>query len=670
MTNRTQRITVEDLYQLNWLEDVQVSPDGRRTAAVQVTVDRVQNRYRRSIVIGDAEQGMFRRFTTGARGDTQPRWSPDGRRLAFVSQRDDERGQIYVIAVDGGEAQQVTAALNGAADPAWSADGRQLAFRSATTAAERAEELQPAAAPQNAWQAQQRRDERKQAEAERLDPRVIRKLPYRSGTSYHDDRNRHLYVIDVPQDGFTAAGPGRRLTDGAQDYSAAVWLPDGSGLLAVTTRDAEADSIFMLNSLVRINLSNGQVTQLTAAGESAAGPQIAPNGRWAAFTVLNEARPLAEGRRLALLDLQDGSWRSLSDGLDRGIEAYAWRPDSTAIVCSAGWHGQSPLLEIGLDGSMRTLHETPGVIEDLACAADGAVLVIAGNERNPSDLYRISDGQQQVLTAVNGGLLAERTITPFEEVWYQAPDGKAVQGWIVYPPAFDAAQQYPLAVHIHGGPHAMWAPGVRSMWHEWQATAAAGYVVFFCNPRGSDGYGAAWRDGAHANWGAGDEGDIHAGIDLVISRGFIDAQRIAVTGGSYGGFMTTWLIGHSSRFRCAVAARGVYNLLTQHNTSDAHELIEIEFDGWPWNTAEQLWRHSPLAYAAQIDTPLLLLHSEQDYRVAISEAEQLFSFLRRQKKTVELVRYPREGHELTRSGEPRHRADHMQRTIDWFNRFC
>ena len=216
----------------------------------------------------------------------------------------------------------------------------------------------------------------------------------------------------------------------------------------------------------------------------------------------------------------------------------------------------------------------------------------------------------------------------------------------------------------------MWGPGFRSMWHEWQVAAARGYLVFFCNPRGSEGYGESWRDAIHANWGIADAPDIHAGIDALIARGGVDPARIGVTGGSYGGYMTAWLIAHSDRFACAVAARGVYNLMTEHGTSDAHELIEYEFDGFPWEMHEKLWQHSPIAHAHKITTPLRILHSELDFRVPISEAEQLFSILRRRKQIVELVRYPREGHELTRSGEPRHRADHMERTLEWFDRYC
>jgi dipeptidyl aminopeptidase/acylaminoacyl peptidase len=311
------------------------------------------------------------------------------------------------------------------------------------------------------------------------------------------------------------------------------------------------------------------------------------------------------------------------------------------------------------------------MITEFDIGPDGSVAFVAGAPDNPCDLFlRRPGGEETQLTQINHKLLAERMIVPTQELIYQAPDGREVQAWLLYPPDFDTTKTYPLAVHIHGGPHVMWGPGMRSMWHEWQANAARGYVVLFCNPRGSEGYGEFWRDAIHADWGVADAPDILAGVDAAIARGGIDPARIAVTGGSYGGYMTTWLNGHTDRFACAVSARGVYNLLSEHSTSDAHELIEIEFDGYPWERYPKLWEHSPLAYAHKINTPLRILHSEQDYRVPISEAEQLFAMLRRRKHVVELVRYPREGHELTRSGEPRHRADHMERTLEWFDRYC
>jgi dipeptidyl aminopeptidase/acylaminoacyl peptidase len=267
-------------------------------------------------------------------------------------------------------------------------------------------------------------------------------------------------------------------------------------------------------------------------------------------------------------------------------------------------------------------------------------------------------------------LLDGKLVMPVEGIWYPAPDGVEIQGWLIKPPNFDPDKTYPLVVEIHGGPHAMWGPSTKSMWHEWQALAARGYVVFYCNPRGSHGYGYAFADAIHGHWGDADMPDILAGVDYVTSLGFIDSARMAVTGGSYGGFMTSWIIGHDQRFAAAVSQRGVYHLSAFFGYTDVPELIEGEFDGRPWESYEQLWQHSPLAYVEQIRTPLMIIHSEQDFRVPIPEAENLFLALRWLKREVEFVRYPREGHELSRSGEPRHRVDRLNRIIDWFDKNC
>ncbi|WP_322487952.1 S9 family peptidase [Chloroflexus sp.] len=668
------RFTIDDLYELGWLEDPRLSPDGRRVAVVWVTVDRVNNGYRRQIVLVPTAGEPLRRFTHGKQ-DRQPRWSPDSKWLAFVSNRDDERGQIYVMPVDGGEARQVTSMPNGASDPAWSPDGRWLAFLSPVNAEEQAREdsgtLPP---PADAWEARRAREQRQHDEELRNDPRVVTKLPYRSGTSYFDDRRRHIYVIEI-SDEDTPATP-CRLTSGDLHYSAPVWMPAGDALLSTATRDPEADSLFAYYDVMRIPLDGSLPQALTSPGFSYFDPQPSPDGSQIAFLRLNEERLLGEGRRVAIIPAEGGEPHDLTAHTDLNVEQFHWQPDGQGVLFSAGWRGEAHVYQIGLPGTPTyrngaTLVGGPRIVSEFDVGRDGSIAFVAGSPDNPCDLYfRSADGHERRLTAINGQLLRQRIIVPIEELVYLAPDGSEVQGWVLHPPDFDPTRRYPLAVYIHGGPHVMWGPGFRSMWHEWQTAAARDYVVFFCNPRGSEGYGELWRDAIRGNWGEADAPDILAGIDTLVARGYIDPDRIAVTGGSYGGYMTAWLIGHDDRFACAVAARGVYNLLTQHSTSDAHELIEIEFRGYPWELYEELWDHSPLAHAHKIQTPLLLLHSELDYRVPISEAEQLFAILRRQKKVVELVRYPREGHELTRSGEPRHRADHMRRTLEWFDRYC
>ncbi|HMQ33882.1 MAG TPA: S9 family peptidase [Chloroflexaceae bacterium] len=677
MTTTPTPFSVDDLYAMAWLEDVRISPDSRFVAYVKVSVDRRANAYARAIYLAPTAGGPPRRLTRGKQ-DHQPRWSPDGARLAFVSSRDDERGQIYLIELAGGEARQLTSAPNGASDPAWSPDGASLAFLSLVNEEERRREDagEPPPEPADAWEAKRAKEQRKRDEERRSDPRVVSRLPYRSGTSFFDDRRRHVYLVELPADDEAPPPQPRRLTDGDLHYGPPTWMPDGQSLLTTATRDPEADSLFAYYDVLRLPLDGGKPTALTEAGFSYFDPQPSPDGALIAFRRLSEANLLGEGSRVAIIPAAGGEPEDLTAHADLNVEQFRWQPDGRGVLFAAGWRGDAHVYAIGLPGTPTyrqgaTLVGGPRLVSEFDVGRDGTVAFIAGAPDNPCDLFvRGPDGAERRLTSINAGLLAERLVSPIEELRFLAPDGQEVQGWVLYPPQREEGRLYPLVVHIHGGPHVMWGPGFRSMWHEFQAAAAAGYVVFFCNPRGSDGYGEVWRDAIRGKWGEADAPDILAGVEAVIAQGRVDPARVGVTGGSYGGYMTAWLLGHSDRFACGIAARGVYNLISQHSTSDAHELIEIEFNGYPWELAEELWDHSPLAHAHKIAAPLLLLHSELDYRVPISEAEQLFAFLRRQKKVVELVRYPREGHELTRSGEPDHRADHMRRTLAWLDRHC
>ncbi|MFP4440431.1 MAG: prolyl oligopeptidase family serine peptidase [Chloroflexaceae bacterium] len=674
---------ISDLYDLDWLEDPRMSPDGQTVAYVHVRVDRLQNCYRRAIYLVPVRHGQPRRFTAGQREDHTPRWSPDGRRLAFVSTRDDERGQIYVIRVDGGEAAQVTFMPRGAREPAWSPDGTRIAFLAACDEDERMWEdradtdIAPVA-PADAWEERRMREAEEHAEAQRHDPRVITRLPYRTGTDYFDNRRHHIYIVAVPTADLERADcpQPRRITDGDIHHSAPVWMPDGQVLLTTATRDPEADALLGYYDVLRVPATGGKPEILTRSGYSYFDPQPAPDGSMIAFRRLPEERLLAGGYRVALIPVAGGEPQSLTAHTDLSVELFRWHPNSQGVYFSAGWNGTTGVYHADTepDSTRRQVNllvDADRMVSAFDVGGAGTVAFVAGTPDMPCNLFvRHPSGEEVQLTQLNAALLSARRVVPFAEIQYTAPDGERVQGWVAYPPDFDSSQQYPLVVHIHGGPPIMWGPGYRSMWHEWQVCAARGYIVFFCNPRGSDGYGEQWRGSIRDHWGEADAPDILAGIDFLVAQGHVDPARIAVTGGSYGGFMTTWLIGHTDRFACAVAARGVFSLISQYGTSDAHELIESEFSGYPWELQEELWYHSPLAHAHKITTPLLLLHGELDYRTPISEAEQLFAFLRRQKKTVELVRYPREGHELTRTGEPRHREDHLTRTLEWFDRYC
>jgi dipeptidyl aminopeptidase/acylaminoacyl peptidase len=358
--------------------------------------------------------------------------------------------------------------------------------------------------------------------------------------------------------------------------------------------------------------------------------------------------------------------------LDRAVEVVRWSRDSRALFFSAGDHGDTGIYRVKPAGGSLRVTKVVGkrrIVTGFDVARDGQIAFAASAPEYPSDLFLVEGDHERRVTHVNEEWLAEKFIAPVREIQYKAPDGRPIQGWVMFPPKFSPRRQWPLAVEIHGGPQTMWGPGTPSMWHEWQVLASRGYVVFFCNPRGSDGYGTEFARANHAAWGESDANDILSGIDALARRGYIDTDRIGVTGGSYGGFMTVWLVGHDQRFACAASQRGVYGIASFHGTTDIPEWAEHEFDDFPWREPERFWRHSPLAYVEDIRTPLLIMHSDNDFRAPVSDAEQLFTALRRLKRRVQFVRYPREGHELSRSGEPKHRIDHLTRIADWFDRY-
>lgn len=679
-------ISVDDLYQLGWIEEPAISPDGGWVAYVRVSVDRAANCYRRAIWLCSTQGGQALRLTSGPKSDTSPCWSPDGGWIAFVSDRAGAKPQLCIIRRDGGEARIITTLPQGVSAAAWCPYGRRIAFLSAVDLND-SQLAHAVQTPDDAWEQEQHKLRQARADVQKSDPLVINRMPYRSGVAYFDQRRLQLFIVDVPENDETSLSPARRLTNEDVHYSAPTWMPDGNALLSTATRDPEADSLFAYYDVLRIPIPDEGFAvpeRVTSHEYSCFDPQPSPDGRWIAFKHRPDDQPLAAGMRLALIAVSESRslspepWHDLTLEADLNVEQFRWQANSQGLLFTAGWQGDQAIYYVAAQpaSSVKPLVAANGrVISDIDCDSKGRLVYVVGSASNPCELFvREADGAEHQLSQLHSDFLKSHHVAAIEELRYSAPDGAEVQGWVLYPSGFDqaaAGQSFPLAVHIHGGPHLMWGPGVRNMWHEFQVNAAHGYVTFFCNPRGSDGYGMCWRDAVHGDWGAAAQ-DILAGVDVLLAKhaGYIDDRRIAVTGGSYGGYMTAWLIGHTRRFVCAVAARGVYDLVAFHGTSDAHELIEFEFDGYPWEVHDLLWEQSPLAYAHLIETPLLILHSEQDYRVPISQAEQLFSVLRRRKIPVEMVRYPREGHELTRTGEPLHRADHMRRTLEWFERFC
>ncbi len=675
-------ITEESLYDLITVEDVRVSPDGSRVAFVRQHIDRAGNKYIRNIWIKDTgSDAPARPFTSGQK-DTAPRWTADGARLGFISGRDGE-SKLYTMPVDGGEAHAIASHPNGIRAFEWSPDGSQIAFTALSRADERAKEDAQAAqlesddAPaKDAWEVKREKEQREHEEAQRFDPYVLRHYPYRTGTEYMRDRWLHIYLAVAPADfGEPVKTKPRRLTDGDLNFEQPKWSPDGQALYTAVSRDPESGVLEFYTDIARLSVAPGdtdrEVARLTGAGHTAFAPDVSPDGQWVVFARVNEDRSLYRNTTLALMPAGGGDIRDLTAGLDRSIGQWKWSKDSAFVYFTLIADGAVNLYRVRIaNGEIEPLTDATQEITAFDVTADGRIVYAASTPTDPSALYlREADGTVRLLYQPNATFLAEHEVCPTEEMRYES-EGYEIQGWLITPPGYDASRPWPLAVEIHGGPAAMWSASTRSMWHEWQLLAQRGYLVFFCNPRGADGYGEAFLSGNHRDWGDGPMRDILKGVDALLAKGVADPQRLVVTGGSYGGYMTAWIIGHDNRFAAAVAQRGVYNLISMRGTCDIAYFTDWHFDATPFDDVEFLWRQSPLAYAPHMQTPLLLEHSELDFRVPIEQAEQLFQALKYLKKPVELVRWPREGHELSRSGEPKHRVERLRRIVEWFERYA
>lgn len=683
MTTQEKRsIIVEDLYKIVYIEEPRISPDGQWVVYVQVTVDKLENDYKRNIWLVPSAGGDPVQLTRGGQ-DSAPRWSPDGSTLAFVSRRsgEDAKPQIYLLPVmaPGGEARALTDAPNGATAPDWSPDGEHIAYLAKLTAAERAEEdaREEEDPPADKFELEQRKAREKHEEEQRLDPLVVERIPYREGTSYKDGRFAQVYVIAVDEHLEGDEKQPRRLTDIDADHAPPKWNSDGKYLVTARSVKPEADESWRWASLFRIDVVSGEIEQLTDDIESMdTKPLPSPDGKWIAY--LRQPGPKSYNLPyLSVIPAAGGERADLTVEMDRSPVDLVWAKDSSAIVFSANVDGNNQIYAVAPEGGeieQRVLGTFD--IQGLDVSSDGNIAFAASTPLQPPELFwqpvtgAIDEGADR-LTHANAALLDEVIVQPVCTHDFTAPDGQEIQGWYILPVDYEEGKKYPLALNIHGGPHAMWSASTRSMWHEWQLHAARGYVVFFCNPRGSDGYGAEFRAANVGAWGEADMPDLMAGLDALLEEGFVDEARMAVTGGSYGGFMTAWVIGHTDRFKAAVSQRGVYNAFSMYGTTDipifnANELGDIE----PWDDPEKYWEYSPLAYAHKIKTPLLVIHSANDFRVPVSEGEQLFAFVRRSGGTVKMIRYPRDGHELSRSGEPAHRVSRLTEMVAWFDKFC
>ncbi len=671
-------ITAEDLYALQFVEEPQISPDGKYIAFVKMTPDKLNNKYRRNLWLADltGKAPRVRQFTFSEKGDHSPHWSHDGKTLAFVSMRDEvtQKPQIYLIGLDGGEARPLTSLRNGATNPTWSPDGKRMAFLSNVNAEERRREDAGKEDPQpeTLLETKHRKELREEEEKKKADPRIITRLPYRTGTEFYDDRFSHIYVMDAPETDDEKPKP-YRLTDGEMSFSAINWSSDGKHIYSTQAREPDYEPWFN-NDVIRIAATGRRkpLTRLTRPGHDYYNVRASPDGKWLAVMRTLDSGSFGHTVHLALMPASGGAVRDLTLALDRPVEMIRWASDSKSIYFQAGDRGDVGLYRVPLNGGdpVKVVGGRRMVL-NFSVADSGATAFIASTPERPVDLYLASGKSEKRLTDFNGKLLWQLHVAPTEELRYTAPDGRPIEGWYLKPIGLKKGQKAPMVVNMHGGPHVMWGPGMPSMWMEWQLHAARGYAVFYCNPRGSDGYGDEFSTVITGDWGDDVMGDILTGVDRMVEMGFVDPKRMALTGGSYAGYMTAWIVGHDHRFACAWTQRGLYNVISMYGVTDIPLFMEREFAvATPFDDLEKSWEQSPLAYVKNIRTPLAIEHQDNDYRCPVSEAEQLYAALKRLKREVAFYRYPRDGHEMSRSGEPHHRVDRLERMAAWFDKYC
>jgi dipeptidyl aminopeptidase/acylaminoacyl peptidase len=679
MSSNLRQITIEDLYRIKSVSAPRISPDGQRIAFVVTTIDAGKHEYRSSIWMVPTEGGEAKRFTAGPANTHSPSWSPDGRWLAFVTEREGEpagkdqeeqkkhgkgKSQIWLIPTDGGEARQLTFMRHGSSNPVWSPNSKQIVFNAAVGPA----------------------DEENEDGKTLPKVRVIDRLWYRlDGVGFIHERRTNLFLIDV------TGGEPQQLTGGDWDDTDPAWSPDGARIAFVSSRAEDrwripCPDVYVLT----INQGRaGDLQCLTNGSLACSAPSWSPDGHTIAFLgglklhsgghidVYTIPSTSDNGSATCLTQDFEGNfqdWTNSDIGDEHLTPAPAWSADGRTLYALASHRGASRIFALATNGAVEeppTL--TPGEVHTRDFRVDqstGKMALLIASPTSVQEIFVRSTApgsELRRLTAFNDALLNELALAKPEYMPYSGADGWPMDGWVMKPQDFDPSKKYPLIVEIHGGPATQYGYG---FFHEMQLLTAAGYVVLYTNPRGSCGYGREFSLAVRGAWGEKDSLDILAGLDTLLQKGYIDEQRIGVTGGSYGGFMTNWLIGHTDRFKVAVTDRSVTNLASDFGSCDfGWTFADDELDTTPWEDLDRYMRMSPITYVKNIHTPLLIIHSEQDLRCSIEQAEQLFASLKYLGREVLFVRFEGQSHGLSRGGHPKLRLERLRHILGWFEKY-
>ncbi len=647
------------------IDEPQLSPDGKMVAFTVQTIDMANNRKPTEIYVVAVDGGTPQRLTNDGHSNTRPRWMPDSKRIVFVSDRNNG-SQIWSMNADGSDPKPITNLPTEADGVTVSPDGKLILFASSVYP----DCAAPNAAPGVEYDAACNKTKVDQDAASKMQARVYTSLLYRHWTEYQRTRRKHLLLQFA--DG---SGKARDLTPGNLNVppfslggpEAYVFSPDSTQITYVANTDPEP-ATSTNSDLFTIAAAGGEAKRITTNPGADEGPLYSPDGRYLAYRTQTRAGYESDQWRLAVMDLQSGTMTTLADSLDRWVEAYTWSPDSKRIFFTIDDHGTQSLIMIpAAGGPMSTIAHGATSVSGVQFTADSHTMIYAEQSGSkPLELYKASSkgGTGVALTHLNDAVLDDSQLAPLEKISVDVAEAK-VESFVVKPPDFNAGVKYPVLFAIHGGPEGDWGETWSYRWNP-QVFAAAGFIVILPNPHGSIGYGQNFTDAVNGDWGGKAYDDIMATVDYVATLPYVDKDRMVAAGGSYGGYMIDWILGHTDRFKALVTHAGVYDLRSEAGTTEELWFPKWEFQGFPWENSEVYEKWSPSSFVKSFKTPTLVTQGELDYRVPVGQSEELFTALQEMKIASKLVQFPDEGHWILK---PQNSQFWYATVIDWLNEY-